>query len=159
MSKQYDRRQVLKVVSATCAAFFLPGTVEAGEGGLGAAEQDLEVRISSVSAHTLRLSIFSVKQGGAAVASDGSLVRETWDGPVTTLSGEFAERGVKLGDLSVKITPSPLTFTIAGADGAVIQQIKVDRASGVVSLRREIRLYSAWAREGRNSIVEDRLTR
>ena len=133
MSRQYDRREVLKVVSATCAAFILPGTVVAGESGLEPADQELEIRISSVSAHTLRLSIFSAKNAGAAVASDGSLVRETWDGPVTTLSGEFAERGVKLGDLSVKITPSPLTFTIAGADGAVIQQIKVDRASGVVS--------------------------
>ena len=52
MSKQYDRRQVLKVVSATCAAFFLPGTVQAGEGGFGPAEDGLEIRVSSVSAHT-----------------------------------------------------------------------------------------------------------
>jgi hypothetical protein len=132
MSTQYDRRQVLKAVSATCAAFFLPDTSVAGEGGAGPAEQDLEIRISSVSAHTLRLNIFSTKSGGA-VASDGSLVRETWDGPVTTLSGEFAEREVKVGDLRVKISPSPLTFAISGADGAVIQRLKVERASGVVS--------------------------
>jgi hypothetical protein len=132
MSEQYDRRQVLKVVGATCAAFILPGSGGAGEGRVGPAEQDLEIRISSVSAHTLRLSIFSAKRG-SAVRSDGSLVQEAWDGPVTTLSGEFAERSVKLGDLSVKVTRSPLTFTIVGADGASIQQLKVDRASGVVA--------------------------
>jgi alpha-glucosidase (family GH31 glycosyl hydrolase) len=132
MSEQYDRRQVLKVVGATCAAFILPGSGGAGEGRVGPAEQDLEIRISSVSAHTLRLSIFSAKRG-SAVRRDGSLVQEAWDGPVTTLSGEFAERSVKLGDLSVKVTRSPLTFTIVGADGASIQQLKVDRASGVVA--------------------------
>jgi len=132
MTEQYDRRQVLKVVGATCAAFILPGSGGAGEGRVGPAEQDLEIRISSVSAHTLRLSIFSAKRG-SAVRRDGSLVQEAWDGPVTTLSGEFAERSVKLGDLSVKVTRSPLTFTIVGADGASIQQLKVDRASGVVA--------------------------
>ncbi len=133
MSRQYDRRQVLKAVSATCAAFFLPAVSEADGGGLRPAEQDLEVRVSSVSAHTLRLSIFSTGRAGGAVPGDGSLVQESWDGPITTLSGEFAERGVKVGDLSVKISPSPLTFTILGADGPVIQQLKLDRASGVVS--------------------------
>jgi alpha-glucosidase (family GH31 glycosyl hydrolase) len=132
MNKQYDRRQVLKVVGTTCAAFILPGMGFAGEGGFGPSEQGLEIRISSVSAHTFRLSIFSAK-GGGAVRSDGSLVQEVWDGPVTTLSGDFAERSVKAGDLSVKITRSPLEFTISGADGAAIQQLKVDRASGVVS--------------------------
>jgi hypothetical protein len=133
MSTQYDRRQVLKVVSATCAAFFLPGTGVASEGGIGPAEEDLEIQVFSVSAHTLRLSIFSAGRGGEAVPGDGSLVRETWDGPITKLSGEFAERDVKVGDLSVKIAPSPLTFTISGSDGAVVQQLKVDRASGVVT--------------------------
>jgi alpha-glucosidase (family GH31 glycosyl hydrolase) len=132
MSKEYDRRQVLKVVGTTCAALILPGTGFAGEGAFGAAEQGVEIRISSVSAHTLRLSIFSTK-GGGSVHSDGSLLQEVWDGPVTTLSGEFAERSVKAGDLSVKFTRSPLEVTISGADGAAIQQIKVDRASGVVS--------------------------
>ena len=132
MSTQYDRRQVLKVVGATCAGFILPGTGFAGEGGLGRAEEYLEIRISSVSAHTMRLSIFSARAGGGTVRSDGSLVRETWDGPVTKLSGEFAEHAVKVGDLSVRVSASPLTFSIAGADGAVIQQLKVERASGVV---------------------------
>src|SRR5580704_12932204 len=133
MSKRYDRRQVLKVVGTTCAAFILPGTGFAGADGFGPAEQELEIRIASVSARTLRLSIFSATGGGGTVRSDGSLVQENWDGPVTTVSGEFAERSVRTGDLNVKITPSPLTFTIAGTDSATIQQLKVDRASGVVS--------------------------
>jgi alpha-glucosidase (family GH31 glycosyl hydrolase) len=132
MSKQYDRRQVLKVVGTSCAAFILPASGFAGEGGFAPAEQDSEIRISSVSAHTLRLSIFSGR-GGGAVRSDGSLAQQAWDGPGTTLSGEFAERSVKAGDLRVNIMPDPLTFAISGADGAAIQQLKVDRASGVVS--------------------------
>ena len=64
---------------------------------------------------------------------DGSLAQEAWDGPGTTLSGQFAERSVKAGDLRVNIMADPLTFAISGADGAPIQQLKVDRASGVVS--------------------------
>jgi alpha-glucosidase (family GH31 glycosyl hydrolase) len=132
MSKEYDRRQVLKVVGTTCAAFILPGTGFAGDSGFGPAEQELEIRIASVSAHTLRLSIFSAR-GGGAVRSDGSLVQEVWDGPVTTLSGKFTQRSVRAGEWSVKIMPDPLTFGISGADGVAIQQLKVDRASGVVS--------------------------
>ena len=132
MSKQYDRRQLLKVVGTSCAALILPASGFAGEGGFAPAEQDSEIRISSVSAHTLRLSIFSGR-GGGAVRSDGSLVQGAWDGPGTTLSGEFAERSVKAGDLRVNIMPDPLTFAISGADGEAIQQLKVDRASGVVS--------------------------
>jgi hypothetical protein len=120
MSKGYDRRQVLKVVATTCAAIILPGTGFAGDSGFGPAEQELEIRIASVSAHTLRMSIFSAA-GGRAVRSNGSLVREVWDGPVTTLSGKFAGRSVRAGDLSVKIMPDPLTFGISGAGGAAIQ--------------------------------------
>src|SRR5271163_4118146 len=133
MSTQYDRRQVLKVVGATCAAFFLPGTGEASGAGLAPGEQDLEIRVSSVSAHTLRLSIFSARAGGGSVPSDGSLVREAWEGPVTKLSGEFAEHAVNVGELSVKATANPLAFAISGANGAAIQQLKVVRSSGVVS--------------------------
>jgi alpha-glucosidase (family GH31 glycosyl hydrolase) len=132
MSEQYDRRQVLKVVGTTCAAFILPASGFASEGGFGPAEQELEIRIASVSAHTLRLSIFSAK-GAGVVRSDGSLVQEAWDGPMTTLSGEFAKRSVRAGDLRVNIMPDPLTFGISGADGAAIQLLKVDPASGVVS--------------------------
>src|ERR1700740_2932190 len=131
MSEQFDRRQMLKIVGTTCAAFILPGAGFAG-GGLGPTEEDLEIRISSVSAHTLRLSIFSARAGGGTVRSDGSLVQEAWDGPVTKLSGEFAEHAVKAGDLNVKVSANPFTFSIVGADGAAIQQLKVDRASGVV---------------------------
>jgi alpha-glucosidase (family GH31 glycosyl hydrolase) len=133
MSKQLNRRQVLKVVGTTCAAFILPGSGFGGEGGFGPADEDLEIRISSVSAHTLRLSIFSARAGGATVRGDGSLAQEAWDGPVTKLSGEFAEHSVRAGDLSVKVSANPLMFSIAGADGAAIQQLKMDRASGVVS--------------------------
>jgi alpha-glucosidase (family GH31 glycosyl hydrolase) len=133
MSRRYDRRQVLQAVSATCAAFLLPGTGFAEGGGFGPAEEDLEVRISSLSAHTFRVSVFAATRGGGTVPGDGSLLRESWDGPITKLSGELAERAVKVGELSVKISPRPLTFTIAGPDGAVIQQLKLDRASGVVS--------------------------
>ena len=132
MSEQYDRRQVLKVVGTTCAALILPGAGLAAEGGWAPAEPDLEIRISAVSAHTLRLSIFPAISG-VALLNDGSLVGQVWDGPVTTLRGEFAERSIRAGDLTVEITRGPLAFSIAGADGAAIQKLKVDRASGVVS--------------------------
>ena len=115
-----------------CAAFILPGTGFAGECGFGPADEDLEIRISSVSAHTLRLTIFSANRA-AQSPSDGSLVQEAWDGPVTKLNGEFAERSCESGRPEREDYASPLTFSIAGADDAAIQQIKVDRASGVVS--------------------------
>ena len=137
MKRGYDRRQVLKGMSAACAAFLLPEEQERTENSRHprVAGQDAEVQISSVSKRTFRLSILPIEDGEVGtVPTDGSLLRESWGAPIAKLRGALSARTVKSGDVNVRISTDPLTFTIESvASGEQIQKIKVDEETGVVS--------------------------
>ncbi len=134
MKKRYDRREVLKGMSAACAAFLLPDEQVRAENSLHIAGQDVEIQIGSTSKHTFRLSILPIKNGRVAtIPTDGSLVRESWGTPVATMRGAAGARTIKLGDVNLRITPAPLTFTIETAAAEPIQKITVDEETGVVS--------------------------
>ncbi|MGB6877451.1 MAG: TIM-barrel domain-containing protein [Candidatus Acidiferrales bacterium] len=133
MSKRYDRREVLKGMSAACAAYLLPGQEGQTSESLRVAGQEVEIQVGVVSAHTFRLSILPLKDGHVAtIPTDGSLVRSSWGEPATKLRGAVHAQNVKCGDTTIEITRDPLTFVINTATGKV-QQCKVDEDTGVVS--------------------------
>jgi len=134
MSKRINRREALKGVGAACAAFMLPASAEAIPAWLRIADQDVEIRITSVSAHTLRLTILPTKNGRVGVVTnDGSLVREEWGSPVAKLSGELADQRVTCRDFTVNVSANPLTFAIESSKKESIQNFTVDQKTGVVS--------------------------
>src|SRR6266700_1904262 len=134
MNQSYNRRQVLKTVGGACAAFLLPSVSEAAEAGLRLAGKDVEIQLASVSEHTFRLTILPIKAGEVAdVPTDGSLLRTSWEPPIAKLSGELRSQVFKSGNLTIRVSPQPLTFAIETADGKSVQQIKVDQETGVVS--------------------------
>lgn len=134
MKKGYDRRQVLKGMSAACAAFLLPEEPVRAEGVLRIAGQDVEIQISSVSKHAFRLSILPIKDGRAGtIPTNGSLVRDSWGPPVAKMRGALNARTVKSGEINIRMTPAPLTFAIESAEGEQIQKITVDEETGIVS--------------------------
>lgn len=134
MTKEYDRRQLLKAVGAVCGASLLPGAHFAAAGGLRIAGQDVEIQVGPVSEHTLRLSILPVGAGkAAAIPDDGSLARKSWGAPLATLRGEAAARTVRCGNLRVRIEPEPLVFAVQSTNGEEIQRLGVDQRTGVVS--------------------------
>jgi len=134
MKKGYDRREVLKGMSAACAAFLLPEEQVRAESALRIGGHDVEIQIGSVSKHTFRLSILPIKDGHVAtIATDGLLVRESWGVPVAKIRGAAGARTIKVGDANLRITSEPLTFTIETAGAEQIQQIKVDEETGIVS--------------------------
>jgi len=133
MSKRYSRRQVLQGATAACAASLLPWKLEASEPGIRLADQDVEIQLTSVSAHTLRLTLVPIQDGRVTpVPTDGSLVQTSWGAPITKLRGTPA-RTVKCGTLAVEISSDPLTFAITTEKGEPIQQFKVEQETGVVS--------------------------
>ena len=135
MKKGYDRRQVLKGMSGACAAFLLPEENNAPVRQLRIAGQDVELQITSVSAHTFRLSILPLAEEDQAgtIPTDGSLVRTSWGMPVARMRGAASAQTIKSGGVNIGIALDPLTFTIGEANGEQIQKIVLDEETGVVS--------------------------
>jgi alpha-glucosidase (family GH31 glycosyl hydrolase) len=133
MDRSWNRRRVLKQLIAVAGTFALPAKRAFANSILGSAVPESEIQISSVSANTLRLSMRPVKDGKvSAIPMDGSLVQSSWGAPVATLQGDWQAQPVKAGNLTVHAAPHPLVFTIKNKMGETIQQLAVDRASGVV---------------------------
>jgi alpha-glucosidase (family GH31 glycosyl hydrolase) len=133
MKHRYDRRQILKGMSAACAAYLLPQAAELSHHHLQVAGQDVEIRITRVSAHTFRLSILPIVEGRiAAIPQDGSLARPSWGAPLARIRGAAPPQAIKSGELDVSFVPSPLSFAISKR-GEKIQTLQIDPDSGIVS--------------------------
>ena len=134
MSMRYSRRQALKTMATASAAAMLPSGINAATRDLQIAGRDVEIQITPISAHTFRLSVLPVTSGKTVVIpNDGSLVRNEWGNPTASLRGAFAARTVKCGEVTVQVSPDPLTFTVTRPGGEEVQRLKVERETGVVS--------------------------
>jgi alpha-glucosidase (family GH31 glycosyl hydrolase) len=130
MSEKWNRRQVLQRMAVGGAALALLGKSSA-QLPSGVAKPDLEIQIAPVSDHTFRLSIFSDQ--GIVVGTDGSLVQKDWGAPIARLRADGPGRSVQTGNVSVQISPHPLTFSIVHAAGKKIQQLSVNPETGTLS--------------------------
>ena len=125
----FSRRQL---VQAAGAAFLIPAANAADT--LQVAGQDVEIQIAPLSPNTFRLSIVPLHDGKpAAIPDDNILAPTAMRNPIARLHGTVRAQTVKAGDLKIQISPDPLSFTIAAASGDTLQQIKVDRATGILS--------------------------
>jgi alpha-glucosidase/alpha-D-xyloside xylohydrolase len=98
------------------------------------AGQDIEIQIAPLSQHTLRLTVLPIRDGKpASVPDDGSLVQPSWGAPLATLRGEVHAQTVKAGDLSVRISPAPLSFAISGAHGQTIQTLTINSQTAEIT--------------------------
>ncbi|HZS99246.1 MAG TPA: TIM-barrel domain-containing protein [Terriglobales bacterium] len=133
MDSGWNRRRVIKQLIAVAGTLAVPAKRVFANSILGSACPECEIQISSVSANTVRLSILPIQDGVAgAISMDGSLVQSSWGAPLATLRGDWQAQPVNAGDLTVHAAPDPLTFTITTKKIETIQQLVVDRESGVV---------------------------
>src|SRR5260370_18614015 len=127
----FSRREWMRAASA---AFLAAGNTEAAEPPLRVAGQDVEIQISPVSAHTVRLTVFPIQDGRlGTLSSDGSLVRTACGEPVARLHDTLPAQPVNCGDLRIEISREPLAFAFGTTKGGKIQQLKIDRETGVAS--------------------------
>jgi alpha-glucosidase (family GH31 glycosyl hydrolase) len=131
MNQQWNRRDVLKgLVSASTALVIARGQ---GTGQEIAPVQPVEIQISSVSAHTFRLSVYPLNnEAEKSIPFDGSLVQESWGAPAARLRAE-AGREFVLGSFRLKVSLNPVSITVTSELGAVIQQFVWDENTGVLS--------------------------
>ena len=118
-------------MQAAGGAVLARGKMTADEKRITVAGREVEIQLIPVSAFTFRLSLLPVQDGKPAeVPADGSLVERSWAAPKLSAA---QEQIIKLGGVQVKIAQDPLTFGIETASGELVQQLKIDRESGVVS--------------------------
>lgn len=121
-------------MAAASAAVMLPSELRADKAGAQLAGRDVEIQITSVSAHTIRLSVLPFKKGVLGfIPDDGSLVRNGGSATVAKLRSGFPAQKVQCGELSVQVTPEPLRFAVTNRDHHLVQQLTIDRISGAVS--------------------------
>lgn len=133
--KKQSRRQVLKH-AAGCAGWLLSGkdTFRPTPHVFPAVGEDIEIQLSPVSAHTFRLSILPFRNGQPDVIPwNGTLLQKSWGPVIAKLTGKFGSETVRCGGLSIEVTGEPLSFLIQTAGGQRIQQLSVDRETGIVS--------------------------
>ena len=133
-AKCWKRREILKQMAVASTVMMVQGKGMRTKGDARRANRDFEIQVASISAQTLRLSVLPVANGRVSgVPMNGSLVQPSWGTVVAKLRGESRAQTVKLGDLSVGISPDPLTFSIANAKGETVQRFTVDQTTGSVS--------------------------
>ena len=121
---------MLKAGAALCSTSLVRDQVVAIP---SSAKKDVEIQLTSVSTHTLRLSILPTINGEpVAVSTDGSLVRTFWGAPAAKLRGEFKPQTVTLRAFHVHVAPDPLTFKIGTETGQPIQTLTLDSETGAL---------------------------
>jgi alpha-glucosidase (family GH31 glycosyl hydrolase) len=133
MSQKWNRREVLKGLVAASTALVIPPKRGTAQETTSIAGQQVEIQISSISAHTFRLSMFPLNDSSQkSIPSDGSLVQESWGAPAATLRADLAHE-IVLGSLRLKISFHPVSVTVTDERGNVIQQFAWDEKTGVLS--------------------------
>ena len=133
MTTSFNRRQAVKTMVAASVATAIPKAMLGGASASNA-QTPVEVQVTSISPHTMRLLVLPVRTTEAIrVSEDGSLVRTDWGTPATRIRDSKISN-VKCGELNVRPSFDPLTISIESArGGAPIQRIRLDPGSGALT--------------------------
>jgi alpha-glucosidase/alpha-D-xyloside xylohydrolase len=138
MDDRSNRRAILKRLLAAAGVLMLPARRLLANATLPAPGTELEIKITSVSPHTLRFSLLPMKDGQTSIIpSNGSLVEPSREVSVATLRGDWRAQVVNAGEVRVHVNPDPLAFTITNTKGETIQRLTVNRETGVVGFETE----------------------
>jgi alpha-glucosidase (family GH31 glycosyl hydrolase) len=125
-----NRREILKGLAAVSGAVLVrPGRAESKA---GADSFGVRIQITSVSEHTLRITVLPRDQGSSAsIPSNGSLMRESWGAPIALAEGP--QREIAAGNFRLSISWHPVSIAVSSRDGLVIQRIEWNDDSGALS--------------------------
>jgi len=132
MKNRTSRREALKSISSAGIITLLdPPSLTAQDTAIHIAGQSVEIAISAVSPQTARISLAPIVDNQTQpIKNDGSLVQQSWSPPVARIRTLTAARSVRCGDLTLKLSAMPLTIRIEAKDGRLVQQLRVDSATG-----------------------------
>src|SRR5260221_3447275 len=125
MTKPISRR---KALASIVSAALLEG---ADSSGIQIATRPVEISLTPATPRTVRISVTPVDN--SAVPSDGSLVKDNWGTPAARVRSLDRAKSVRCGELTVKLSPNPLTIRVEAKDGKLVQQLRIDQETGAVS--------------------------
>ena len=129
-----SRRRMVQSLGAAGAALVTGAAAHAAESGLRVAGKEVELAITSLSAHTFRLTVAPLVDGKPGeIPDDGTLLQTSFGAPAARFHGVARAQTVKLGDLRIQFTPDPLAFAIETSKGEKIQHIRIDPQTAVVA--------------------------
>jgi alpha-glucosidase (family GH31 glycosyl hydrolase) len=135
MKDAVTRRQALKSLGSA-GGLCIGGPAVAQQSRLQVAGREVEIRVSAVSAHTVRLTLHPLVDGKPIpVPTDGSLMEQAQNAPSNTLRANFGQRSLQLGSLMVDVSSDPLVFVFRDTGGRVAQKLTVDPKTAAVSFR------------------------
>src|SRR6185369_16650846 len=103
------------------------GRATAQIAGLTIAGRPVELALTSVSPDMIRLSLFPVEN--KSIIDDGVL-SEAVGRQAPPVS--FSTQSVRLGNLIVKVEREPLSLTVTGKAGRLIQKLRIDQQTGAI---------------------------
>jgi alpha-glucosidase/alpha-D-xyloside xylohydrolase len=132
LDSQWNRRDILKgLAAASTAVVVRPGW--SNSQGPSADSPQLEVQMTAVSDHTLRLTLLSAsREAQRSIPSGGSLVQDSWGTPTTKLADQTAS-AISIGKFRLSFSSHPFSVSIANEKGTAIQKFAWDEPSGVLS--------------------------
>src|ERR1043165_6518966 len=138
MSPRLTRRDLLKQGSLAAGSALVGSGLVDAQGPRGrrieAAGRPVEVRVTQVSALTLRVTVLAVGAGDVqTIPQDGALVEREWPAPIARIQDVGAARPIRAGHLTATIPGDPLTVKIADRDGRAPQELAIDRATGAMT--------------------------
>ncbi len=131
MKDQFTRRDVVKAgLVAGATAIIKPACSEAPDLSLSIASTPVELNITTVSAHTVRLTIRPVYDGAAQqVISDGALFESERSPALAQIRSLSGVRKLRSGNLTISVSPRPLSMRIENEAGRVVQELTLDQSS------------------------------
>ena len=123
-------------LAASAGVLFAPAAALGQEKALELTGKPVEVTVTPVSAHTVRIAIQPIDNGQRKpVPADGALVKEEFGKASAAIRSLAGARSVKSGDLTVRVTAEPFSIRVEGKDGRLIQDLRVDSQSGKLTFR------------------------
>ncbi len=131
MNDSLTRRDALKgVISAGTLALLKPAN--AADSPLSLRGAPVELSVTTISPHTVRLTLQPVRDGNPAPSnSDAALVEANWPSPAAQLRS--GPRTLRSGNLNLSVSPTPLTIRVERSNGDLVQQLSIDDATSDLS--------------------------
>jgi alpha-glucosidase/alpha-D-xyloside xylohydrolase len=120
----------MKAVFAASMAMIERLSAETEELPLTVGSTPVELGVTTISPHTVRLTILPLENGEAQpLKAGGVLVDRGWSRPLLQIRSLPTPRTVRSGNLRVTLSPHPLSVQIETSTGRLIQELQVEEAS------------------------------